>query len=102
MLNYIHSLRYRITGLTFLLITGTVCSLLLLANLQMQNLFAAYLQMPQMDMGHNEMSFLNSVHESLIWVGLLFIMLGFIASLLLARSITRPLQALVRGTEAIR
>ncbi|MBQ7497717.1 MAG: hypothetical protein IJU00_07795 [Selenomonas sp.] len=37
------------------------------------------------------MSFLNSVHESLIWVGLLFIMLGFIASLLLARSITRPL-----------
>lgn len=96
------SLRYRIAGLTFLLITATVCCLLWLANLQMHNLFAAYLQMPRMDMGQNEMSFLHSVHESLIWVGALFIILGFIASLLLARSITRPLQALAQGTEAIR
>ena len=67
------SLCYRIAGLTFLLITATVCCLLWLANLQMHNLFAAYLQMPRMNMGQNEMSFLHSVHESLIWVGALFI-----------------------------
>ncbi len=96
------SLRYRIAGLTFLLITATVCCLLWLANLQMHNLFAAYVQMPHMDMGQNEMIFLHSVHESLIWVGVLFIILGFIASFVLAKSITKPLQALAQGTEAIR
>lgn len=95
------SLRYRIAGLTFLLITATVCALLLLANLQMHDLFAAYLQMPQMAMGQNEMSFLHSVHESLIWVGLLFILIGFITSMVLARSITRPLQELAQAAENI-
>ena len=96
------SLCYRIAGLTFLLITATVCCLLWLANLQMHNLFAVYVQMPHMDMGQNEMTFLHSVHESLIWVGALFIILGFIASFVLAKSITKPLQALAQGTEAIR
>lgn len=96
------SLCYRIAGLTFLLITATVCCLLWLANLQMHNLFVVYVQMPHMDMGQNEMTFLHSVHESLIWVGALFIILGFIASFVLAKSITKPLQALTQGTEAIR
>lgn len=101
MINFIPSLRYRIAGLTFLLLTITVCSLLYLTNTQMHNLFAAYLNMPQMNMGHNEMSFLHSVHESLIWVGLLFIIIGFAASFLLAKSITKPLQALAHGAEEI-
>lgn len=102
MMNFIPSLRYRIAGLTFLLLTITVCSLLYLANIQMHNLFAAYLNMPQMDMGHNEMSFLHSVHESLIWVGILFVVIGFAASFLLAKSITQPLRALAHGAEEIR
>ena len=101
MLNFIPSLRYRIAGLIFLLVTATVCSLLFLANLQMHNLFSEYLEMPHVGMGTNEMNFLHSVHQSLIWVGLLFIFIGFIASLLLTKSITRPLQVLAQGAENI-
>lgn len=82
------SLRYRIAGLTFLLIAMTVCSLLYLANQQMQSLFAEYLRMPMgpmmggmgmhsMHMGQNELHFLHSVHQSLIWVGLLFMVSWF-------------------------
>lgn len=107
------SLRYRIAGLTFLLIAMTVCSLLYLANQQMQSLFAEYLRMPMgpmmggmgmhsMHMGQNELHFLHSVHQSLIWVGLLFMVLGFLASLMVAGSITRPLQALSRAAQNIR
>lgn len=107
------SLRYRIVGLTFLLIAMTVCSLLYLANQQMQSLFAEYLRMPMgpmmggmgmhsMHMGQNELHFLHSVHQSLIWVGLLFMVLGFFASLMVAGSITRPLQALSRAAQNIR
>lgn len=107
------SLRYRIAGLTFLLIAMTVCSLLYLANQQMQSLFAEYLRMPMgpmmggmgmhsMHMGQNELHFLHSVHQSLIWVGLLFMVLGFFASLMVAGSITRPLQALSRAAQNIR
>lgn len=108
------SLRYRIAGLTFLLIAMTVCSLLYLANQQMQSLFAEYLRMPMgpmmggmgmhsmHHMGQNELRFLHSVHQSLIWVGLLFMVLGFFASLMVAGSITRPLQALSRAAQNIR
>lgn len=106
------SLRYRIAGLAFLLVAITVYSLLYLSNQQMQTLFVEYLRMPMdpimgkmdmraMHMGQNELHFLNSLHQSLVWVGALFVIIGFFASLMVAGTITRPLQALSRAVKNI-
>ena len=81
----------------------TVCSLVLLANQQMEQLFQEYLQVqpavvPGMDMGAPEHMFLMSVHRSLLWVGLFFVLLGLVLSYFLARNITMPLQELSRAS----
>lgn len=99
------SLRYRLMGLTFLLIMLTVVSFVYLANHQMENLFQAYLQAepaPFMSMGNHEQMFLHSVHRSLLWVGLLFAGIGLAASYVLARNITVPLCRLSAAAEMIR
>ena len=105
-----NSLMYRITGLTFLLLTVTVLSLIYLANWQMEALFREYLTMQgatsdlmaMNSMGTPELDFLHSVHESLLWVGMVFALLGFLASYILARNITVPLRALRQAAELIR
>ena len=105
-----NSLMYRITGLTFLLLTVTVLSLIYLANWQMEALFREYLSMQgaasdlivMNPMGTPELDFLHSVHESLLWVGMVFALLGFFASYILARNITVPLRALRQAAELIR
>ncbi len=94
-----NSIIYRITGLTFLLITITVIVLIYLANVQMTQLFQEYLVLqhngqPAMSMGLSENHFLTSVHESLLWVGLVIVLIGLLASYVLARSITIPLRKL--------
>ncbi len=107
------SIRYRIMGLAFLLISLTVASLSYLANKQMEELFYKYLQyqptfqMNSTDMNHqmmgmHELAFLHSVHESLIWVGLVFVGIGLIASFIIAKNITTPLYKLMAATERIR
>ena len=99
------SLRYRLMGMTFLLIMLTVICLISLANQQMEQLFQAYLELqpaPLLPMGKHEQMFLHSVHQSLLWVGLLFAGIGLGASYLLARKITVPLQRLSAAAEAIR
>ncbi len=106
----INSLMYRITGLTFLLLVVAVLSLIYLANWQMEELFREYLAMqPGAEaimhmgpMGSLELGFLHSVHESLVWVGMIFALLGFFASYVLARNITVPLRGLSQAAERIR
>lgn len=105
------SITYRITGLMFQAITFTVFLLIFLANQQMTNLFHDYLVdlyehsaghiMEQNMMGMQEQEFLNSVHDSLIWVGSAIIIVGLAASYVLARSITVPLRKLNAGVREI-
>lgn len=98
-------IRYRLMGLTFLLLLLTVLSLIWLANWQMEGLFREYLSQNltgiAAENGMHEMNFLHSVHQSLLWVGLLFVLLGLAASYWLARSITQPLRRLSLAVEAI-
>ncbi len=105
------SITYRITGLMFLAITLTVFLLVFLANHQMTTLFANYLvDLYQHSdglvtghtmMGLQEQEFLNSVHNSLIWVGWAIVLVGLAASYALARSITVPLRKLNAGVREI-
>ena len=107
-----HSITYRITGLVFSAIVLTVCILIYLANVQMTGLFQEYLMGGQhmmgragmnhlAIMGQQEEAFLASVHQSLLWVGLIILVVGLGISYLLARSITVPLRNLSRATEQI-
>ena len=87
------SITYRITGLVFLLIAGTVFGLTYLANVQMTGLFRKYLMghmggMHVGMMGVPEQAFLTSVHQSLSWVGAIILLVGLIVSYALARGIT--------------
>lgn len=106
-----HSIAYRITGLMFLLIAITVFLLTYLANQQMDDHFREYLMtynmmgihtgtMPAM-MGMPEQTFLASVHRSLIWVGAVILVVGLVASYILARSITIPLRNLSKAVTEI-
>ena len=100
------SITYRITGLVFLLIAGTVFGLTYLANVQMTGLFRKYL-MGHMGgahvgmMGVPEQAFLTSVHQSLSWVGAIILLVGLIVSYALARGITVPLRKLSVAAEEI-
>lgn len=100
------SIRYRIMGLTFLLISITVLCLFYLANRQMEELFYQYLQYQPVfranRMGMYELEFLHSVHKSLIWVGLFFMGTGLLASYIIAKNITTPLYQLIQAAERIR
>lgn len=107
-----NSITYRITGLMFSAIVLTVFILIYLANAQMTGLFQEYLMGGQHMMGRAGMShlsimgqqeeaFLASVHQSLLWVGLIILLVGLGISYLLARSITVPLRNLSKATEQI-
>ncbi len=95
----------------FLAITLTVFLLIFLANHQMTNLFQDYLVdlyehsdggiAGHTMMGMQEQEFLNSVHNSLIWVGSAIVLVGLAASYALARSITVPLRRLSTGVQEI-
>jgi two-component system sensor histidine kinase BaeS len=116
-MNKVNSITYRITGLMFLAVALTVVILIYLANTQMDELFQEYLVVQRMEMsqmghavspstmtivmGPMEHTFLASVHQSLIWVGLGILVAGLAASYALARSITVPLRNLSRATEQI-
>ncbi|EGO64826.1 sensor histidine kinase [Acetonema longum] len=115
-----NSITCRITGLMFLAVALTVFLLIYLANEQMIELFQEYLVVQQMEthmgdasghlsggghsmtgMGPLEESFLASVHQSLIWVGLAILATGLAASYTLARSITVPLRNLSRAARKL-
>ncbi|MBP2633501.1 MAG: integral rane sensor signal transduction histidine kinase [Firmicutes bacterium] len=112
-----NSIAYRITGLMFLSIAITVFLLIYLANEQMAGLFQEYLVVQHMGINHGlmgqaanspemtvvmgplEETFLASVHQSLIWVGIVIMAVGLAASYALARSITIPLRKLSHAAE---
>ncbi|MBP2654800.1 MAG: integral rane sensor signal transduction histidine kinase [Firmicutes bacterium] len=117
-----NSITYRITGLTFLVVAVTVFLLIYLANVQMTEQFKEYLVVQQMEMSHGgrlmygdgspdaamiimmgpqEQTFLTTVHNSLIWVGMAILAVGLAASYILARSITVPLRKLSQAAEQI-
>jgi len=105
----LHSIKYRITSLTFLLVLITVLVLIYLANWQMTHHFYTYLSTQPSDdsmmhmnrLGASEMYFLNSMHASLLWVGLVILLVGLIASYILARNITIPLSNLSAAVKKI-
>lgn len=116
-----NSITYRITGLMFLAVALTVILLIYLANVQMTGQFKEYLVVQHMEMsqsciqghmnggmatmtvpmGPSEETFLTSVHNSLIWVGLAILAGGLAASYVVARSITVPLRNLSHAAEQI-
>lgn len=119
-MNRVNSITARITGLMFLSIAVTVFLLVYLADEQMVELFQEYLVVQHMEMsqgmmmgqagrspamtlvmGPLEKTFLASVHQSLIWVGIGIMAVGLAASYALARSITVPIRKLGRAAEAI-
>lgn len=101
------SITYRITGLMFMLVALTASLLTYLANQQMTDLFKDYLvqleghMMGHMGMGLPEWEFLESVHESLKWVGAGIVVVGLAASYALAHSITVPLRKLNSAVQEI-
>ena len=98
------SIQLKLAGSTFLLLAFTVCSLIALTNEQMEIAFGDYLALhiAVMDHGPAEMMFIHSVHQSLWWVGLFFILLGFIITSILAAGITRPLRRLTKAAASHR
>lgn len=104
----LHSLRYRIMGMTFLFILLTAFGLVRLAQWQMETLFQEYLTLqPEMAsiphaMGESEQLFLHSVHHSLLWFGLLFAFIGLVVSFFWSRRITTPLRELSVAADRIR
>lgn len=99
------SIVYRLTGLSFLLLASAIGILLFLVNLQMSQHFSVYLQHNNMvmDMGGSaEQYFMTAVHQSLIWVGLVILVISVFISYLVARSITRPLCELQEAAQTIK
>ena len=98
-----HSITARITGLMFLSILLTVVVLLYLANQQMDLHFGNYLAAQRSNMGmmsmmgSAEQDFLDNIHRSLYWVGAFILLIGLLASYLLARSITVPIRKLAEA-----
>ncbi|MFV0637255.1 sensor histidine kinase [Mitsuokella sp. WILCCON 0060] len=99
-----NSVQWKVAGSTFLLLAFTVCSLIFLTQHQMEAAFGDYLSLhlAVMEHGAAEMVFIHSVHQSLWWVGLFFILLGFLISSLIGASITRPLRRLTAAAEEVR
>ena len=101
-----NSISRRITGLMFLLVATTVFLLSYLADYQMNAHFSDYLNKHSMAgmmsrMGANEQAFLANIHKSLVWYGAGILVIGLVASYLLAQSITIPLRRLSTAAEAI-
>jgi len=101
----VNSIVYRLTGLTFLLLFSTIGILLYLVNDQMNQHFEVYLNhTTMMDhvMGSPEQLFLTSIHHSLIWVGVIMLLVSLVASYFTARSIVKPLCQLTSMTNTIK
>lgn len=107
-----NSISWRITGLMFSLIVTTVFLLSYVADHQMNVHFSDYLSKHPMSgimsnsqmmpmMGANEQAFLANIHRSLVWYGAGILVIGLVASYLLAQSITVPLRRLSSAAEAI-
>lgn len=105
---------YRYSLLMFLLITITVLMLTYFANYQMDTHFREYLVERQifitqnqegttidMVMGPIEQTMLSSVHQSLLWIGIGMILIGLVASYILAKDITIPLRNLNLAAQAV-
>lgn len=102
----VHSITSRITGLMFLAIFITVFILVYLANYQMAEHFQHYLDLQQTSelftrTGTAEQLFLESIHRSLYWVGGIILIIGLLASFLVARSITVPIRKLGEVVDAV-
>lgn len=111
------SIVYTLMGVTFLLLAGTIGTLLFFVNQQMHSRFSDYVMhhaaMPAMMDGANmelmhdammglpERTFLTSVHQSLLWVGLFMIIVSMLVCYVFAKSFTRPLVRLSNVTEQI-
>ncbi|WP_301860063.1 cell wall metabolism sensor histidine kinase WalK [uncultured Megasphaera sp.] len=106
------SLVFRLTGMVFILLFLTISLLLFLVNNQMSSNFSEYLQMynamPSHGMmrhgmmhGAAEMHYLSSIHESLLWVGLLMLSLSVAVSYVVVRRLTQPLLALTHAVHTI-
>lgn len=98
------SIRMKLAGGTFLILVLTVCSLIVLMNWQMEKAFSDYLLhhfAGTPSQGAAEIMFLHSVHQSLWWVGLFFILGGLMVSYLMATSITKPLRDLTNAAQEI-
>jgi len=89
------SIVYKFTGLMFLVILITVTVLLTMANLQMTSLFSTH------TVNQHEGQLLNSLHNSLAYVGAIILIAGLAASYLLARRVTDPLRKLSAAAEQI-
>ena len=102
------NITWRITGLMFLTILITVFLLVYLANHQMELHFNTYLNAQSIDMINKigmdtpEQIFLQSIHHSLYWVGAILLILGLIASFLVAQSITIPIHKLGKGVDSLK
>lgn len=103
------SIVYRLTGLSFLLLLAAIVILLLLVNLQMNQHFSTYLQQNNMMAGMDhalpgaaEQYFMTAVHQSLIWVGLVILIISVFISYLVARSSIRPLRELQETAQRIK
>lgn len=103
-----NSMVFRLTGMVFILLFLTIAVLLFLVNLQMDNHFTHYLQMnmligmERMAKGPAEELFMSSVHRSLIWVGLIMMLISVGISYVVVAQITRPLLELTEAVKTIR
>lgn len=102
------SLVFRLTAMVFVLLAVTIAVILFLVNSQMDTHFTQYLQMAPrrgMGMGHHmmrgaaELQYVESIHRSLLWVGLGMTVISVGVSYIVVQKLVRPLLSL---TEAVR
>lgn len=104
------SLVFRLTAMVFILLAVTIAVILFLVNSQMDTHFTQYLQMAPrrgmgMGMGHHmmrgaaELQYVESIHRSLLWVGLGMTVISVGVSYIVVQKLVRPLLSL---TEAVR
>ena len=105
------SLVFRLTAMVFVLLFVTIAVILVLVNSQMDAHFTQYLQMAPgrgmgMGMGKHhmmrgaaELQYIESIHQSLLWVGLGMTVISVAVSYIVVQKLVRPLLAL---TDAVR
>ena len=102
------SLVFRLTAMVFVLLAVTIAVILFLVNSQMDTHFTQYLQMAPrrgMGMGHHmmrgaaELQYVESIHRSLLWVGLGMTVISVGVSYIVVQKLVRPLLSL---TDAVR
>jgi two-component system sensor histidine kinase BaeS len=99
------SITYKITSVMFLLVMMNVFFLTSYARQRVEGLFHEYLMaqnVPITYLGQAEQDFLFSFHQSLVWVGIICLVIGILSSYWVAESITIPLRKLNIAVENIR